>query len=77
MQITGSRINLKQAQISGVGPVTMIDAETIQRTGAICGCKLAMASGSRPNFEMLAFQPRLPRFGTFFSWRSSSVLLAC
>ena len=35
VQITGSRINLKQAQISGVGPVTMIDAETIQRTGAI------------------------------------------
>jgi len=35
VQITGSRINLKQAQLSGVGPVTMIDAETIQRTGAI------------------------------------------
>ncbi len=35
VQITGSRINLKQAQISGVGPVTVIDAETIQRTGAI------------------------------------------
>lgn len=35
VQITGSRINLKQAQLSGVGPVTVIDAETIQRTGAI------------------------------------------
>ncbi|MDI4635214.1 TonB-dependent receptor [Pelomonas sp. V22] len=35
VQITGSRINLKQAQISGVGPVTVIDAEAIQRTGAI------------------------------------------
>ena len=35
VQITGSRINLKQAQISGVGPVTVIDAETIQRSGAI------------------------------------------
>jgi iron complex outermembrane recepter protein len=35
VQVTGSRINLKQAQISGVGPVTVIDAETIQRTGAI------------------------------------------
>ena len=35
VQITGSRINFKQAQISGVGPVTVIDAETIQRTGAI------------------------------------------
>lgn len=33
VQITGSRINLKQAQISGVGPVTVIDAETIQRSG--------------------------------------------
>lgn len=35
VQITGSRINLKQAQLSGVGPVTVIDAETIQRSGAI------------------------------------------
>ena len=35
VQITGSRINLKQEQISGVGPVTVIDAETIQRSGAI------------------------------------------
>lgn len=35
VQITGSRINLKQAQISGVGPVTVIDADTIQRSGAI------------------------------------------
>ena len=35
VQITGSRINLKQAQISGVGPVTVIDAEAIQRSGAI------------------------------------------
>jgi iron complex outermembrane receptor protein len=35
VQVTGSRINLKQAQISGVGPVTVIDAEAIQRSGAI------------------------------------------
>lgn len=35
VQITGSRISMKQAQLSGVGPVTVIDAETIQRTGAI------------------------------------------
>jgi len=35
VQITGSRINFKQAQLSGVGPVTVIDAESIQRTGAI------------------------------------------
>jgi iron complex outermembrane receptor protein len=35
VQITGSRINLKQAQLSGVGPVTVIDADTIQRSGAI------------------------------------------
>ncbi|MEH0168533.1 TonB-dependent receptor [Roseateles microcysteis] len=35
VQITGSRISLRQAQISGVGPVTVIDAEAIQRTGAI------------------------------------------
>ena len=35
VQITGSRINLRQEQISGVGPVTVIDAETIQRSGAI------------------------------------------
>ena len=35
VQITGSRINLKQAQLSGVGPVTVIDAEAIQRSGAI------------------------------------------
>ena len=35
VQITGSRINLKQEQISGVGPVTVIDAEAIQRSGAI------------------------------------------
>ena len=35
VQITGSRINLRQEQLSGVGPVTVIDAETIQRSGAI------------------------------------------
>jgi iron complex outermembrane receptor protein len=35
VQITGSRINLKQEQLSGVGPVTVIDAEAIQRSGAI------------------------------------------
>jgi len=35
VQITGSRISLKQAQLSGVGPVTIIDAEAIQRSGAI------------------------------------------
>ena len=35
VQITGSRINLKQEQLSGVGPVTVIDAETIQRSGAV------------------------------------------
>jgi iron complex outermembrane receptor protein len=35
VQITGSRINLKQAQLSGVGPITVIDAEAIQRSGAI------------------------------------------
>ncbi len=35
VQITGSRINLKQAELSGVGPVTVIDADTIQRSGAI------------------------------------------
>ncbi|MES2759113.1 MAG: TonB-dependent receptor [Pseudomonadota bacterium] len=35
VQITGSRINLKQAQLTGVGPVTVIDADTIQRSGAI------------------------------------------
>jgi iron complex outermembrane receptor protein len=34
VQITGSRIALKQAQLSGVGPVTVIDAEAIQRSGA-------------------------------------------
>ncbi len=35
IQITGSRINLKQEQIAGVGPVTVIDSEAIQRSGAI------------------------------------------
>ncbi len=35
VQITGSRINLKQSQISGVGPVTVIDADAIQRSGAV------------------------------------------
>lgn len=35
IQVTGSRINMKQAQISGVGPVTVIDSESIQRSGAI------------------------------------------
>ena len=35
VQITGSRINLKQAQLSGVGPVTIIDAQAIERSGAI------------------------------------------
>ena len=35
VQITGSRINLRQEQVSGVGPVTVIDADTIQRSGAI------------------------------------------
>lgn len=35
VEVTGSRINLKQAQISGVGPVTVIDSEAIQRSGAI------------------------------------------
>lgn len=35
VQITGSRINLRQEQLTGVGPVTVIDAETIQRSGAI------------------------------------------
>ncbi|MEO5732810.1 MAG: TonB-dependent receptor [Rubrivivax sp.] len=35
IQITGSRINLTQDRISGVGPVTVIDAEAIERSGAI------------------------------------------
>ncbi|OWQ83865.1 TonB-dependent receptor [Roseateles aquatilis] len=35
VQITGSRISMKQTQIAGVGPVTVIDAEAIQRSGAI------------------------------------------
>ncbi|MGX4641419.1 TonB-dependent receptor [Massilia sp. SYSU DXS3249] len=35
VQVTGSRINLRQEQVSGVGPVTVIDAETISRSGAI------------------------------------------
>lgn len=35
VQVTGSRINLKQEQIAGIGPVTVIDAEAIQRSGAI------------------------------------------
>ena len=35
IQVTGSRINLKQEQIAGVGPVTVIDSEAIQRSGAI------------------------------------------
>jgi len=35
VRITGSRINLRQEQLSGVGPVTVIDADTIQRSGAI------------------------------------------
>ncbi|MEN3275724.1 MAG: iron complex outerrane recepter protein [Massilia sp.] len=35
VQVTGSRINLRQEQVSGVGPVTMIDAETISRSGVI------------------------------------------
>lgn len=33
VQVTGSRINLKQDQIAGVGPVTVIDSEAIQRSG--------------------------------------------
>ena len=32
--ITGSRIKLLQAQISGVGPVSVIDADSIERSGA-------------------------------------------
>ena len=35
VQITGSRISLKHDQLAGVGPVTVIDAETIQRSGAV------------------------------------------
>lgn len=35
IEVTGSRINLLQAQISGVGPVTVINSEAIQRSGAI------------------------------------------
>ncbi len=35
VQVTGSRINLKQEQIAGVGPVTVIDSDAIQRSGAI------------------------------------------
>ena len=35
VQITGSRINLTQEQIAGIGPVTIIDSEAIQRSGAI------------------------------------------
>ncbi len=35
VHVTGSRISLKQAQLSGVGPVTVIDAEAIERSGAI------------------------------------------
>lgn len=35
VQVTGSRINLQQEQISGVGPVTVINADAIQRSGAI------------------------------------------
>ncbi len=34
VEITGSRIGLKQSQLAGVGPVTVIDAESIQRSGA-------------------------------------------
>lgn len=34
VQVTGSRINLRQEQLAGVGPVTVIDAEAIQRSGA-------------------------------------------
>ncbi|MDH0864620.1 TonB-dependent receptor [Mitsuaria sp. GD03876] len=34
VHVTGSRLQLKQAQISGVGPVTVIDAEAIRRSGA-------------------------------------------
>ena len=35
VEITGSRISMKQSQLAGVGPVTVIDAESIQRSGAI------------------------------------------
>jgi iron complex outermembrane receptor protein len=35
VQVTGSRLHLKQAQIAGVGPVTVIDADAIERSGAV------------------------------------------
>jgi iron complex outermembrane receptor protein len=35
VQVTGSRLNLQQARISGVGPVTVIDADAIERSGAV------------------------------------------
>ena len=35
VEITGSRISMKQSQLAGVGPVTVIDSESIQRSGAI------------------------------------------
>lgn len=34
VQVTGSRIGMQQAQLSGVGPVTIIDADAIARSGA-------------------------------------------
>lgn len=35
VHVTGSRLQLQQAQISGIGPVTVIDADAIRRSGAI------------------------------------------
>ncbi|WP_342118079.1 TonB-dependent receptor [Pseudoduganella sp. OTU4001] len=34
IQVTGSRINLRQEQLAGVGPVSVIDADAILRSGA-------------------------------------------
>ncbi|WP_269530915.1 TonB-dependent receptor [Chitinimonas sp. BJYL2] len=34
VEITGSRLRLKQDQLSGIGPVTVIDRDAIQRSGA-------------------------------------------
>lgn len=35
LQVTGSRINLNREQIAGVGPVTVLDRESIERSGAV------------------------------------------
>ncbi len=35
LQVTGSRINLNREQIAGIGPVTVLDREEIERSGAV------------------------------------------